>query len=440
MKEKKQTVFPWDTAREMTESFAYACGVHTRLCDGEGNVLYEQNPAGEGCAFCRRLQKVTGRSFDCGAVHRRGIGEAERFGGRYVYSCPVGMVCFSAPIMTGGRVSGAFVCGPVLIVEEEEMLLDAAAGAVLPPEEWNRLWEELEPVPRMEPARLSRLSTQLFAGAVYVSDSAHELLRRQEDELRQNSIGAYIQQFKKEPLARLYPTETEHDMVDAISAGNFQSAAAFLNELLGYHFRYAADLDVLQSRMGELIAVMGRGALYSGADSERIFAICHRDTRRLRRMRTSREMARLLTESLKQLTELVYDLKGGSYQNILLHTIDYMRRNCAQKLTLEQVAEYAGYAPTYFSHLFKQEMGQGFRQFLGRLRIEKSKTLLLSTTESIAVICGMVGFEDQSYFCKVFRRYTGVTPDQYRKSRRRIDEARERDKLARRQNAAPRGD
>ena len=55
-------------------------------------------------------------------------------------------------------------------------------------------------------------------------------------------------------------------------------------------------------------------------------------------------------------------------------------------------------------------------------------TLLLSTTESSAAISGMVGFEDQSYFCKVFKQFTGVTPDQYRKRRRRIDETRERDK------------
>lgn len=428
LKSKRTVSFTWATAKEMTDSFACTSGVHTRLCDREGNLIYQQGAFSEGCTFCHRFHAISGEPLPCRQVHLHGALEAARFGGRYIYFCSSGMAYFSSPIVTGGAVSGAFVSGPVLIIDQDEVLSDAQSGTVLSAQQRSELQQALDDLPQMAPAQLSQMAKQLFASAVYVSDSTHELFLRQQGDRQQNTIGAYIQQFKSDKLAKLYPTETEHDLVDAISNGNFDSAEAYLNEILGYLFYSAAETDTLHSRIAEVLTVMGRGALYSGADSEQVFAICHRGATLLRRVKSNEEMARLLTDSLQQLVALVYLLAESSHKNTLLRTIDYMRRNCSQHLTLRQAADFAGYSPTYFSRLFKQEVGQSFQHFLNQLRVDKSKALLLSTTESSAAISGMVGFEDQSYFCKVFKQFAGVTPDQYRKRRRRIDETRERDK------------
>lgn len=428
MRTKRNISFTWATAKEMTDSFAWTSGVHTRLYNHEGDLIYQQGDFPDSCTYCRNLHAITGEPLPCHQVHRHGALEAARFGGRYIYFCSSGMAYFSSPIVTGGAVSGAFVSGPVLIIDQDELLSDAQSSADLTPQQLSALQLDLTPLPQMAPARLSQLAKQLFASAVYVSDSTHELFLRQQGDRQQNTIGAYIQQFKSDQLAKLYPTETEHDLVDAISSGNYDSAEAYLNEILGYLFYSAAESETLHSRIAEVLTVMGRGALYSGADSEQVFAICHRGARLLRRVKTNEEMARLLTDSLQQLVALVYLLAESSHKNTLLRTIDYMRRNCAQRLTLQQVADFAGYSPSYFSRLFKQEVGQSFQTYLNQLRVDKSKALLLSTTESSAAISGMVGFEDQSYFCKVFKQFAGVTPDQYRKRRRRIDETRERDK------------
>lgn len=428
MKTKQTVNFAWRTATEMTDSFAFTSGIHTRLYDQTGTMLYQQGDLSEGCAFCRRMHSLTGKTLHCDQVHQHGAVEAARFGGRYIYFCPSGMAYFSSPIITGGAVSGAFVCGPVLIMDEDEIMTDAETEAHPTAEQLSLLQLDLAALPQMPPTRLSHLSTQLFASAVYVSDTTHELFLRQQDSRQQNSIGAYIQQFKSDQLARLYPTETEHDLVDAIFNGNYESAELYLNEILGYLFFSATEPDTLHSRIAEVLTVMGRAALYSGADSEQVFSICHRGTRLLRRIKPNAEMAHMLTDSLQQLVALVPVLSDGEHRIVLLRTIEYMRQNCAQKLTLQQAADFAGYSPTYFSRVFKQEVGQSFQSFLNQLRVEKGKALLLSTTQTVAAISGMVGFEDQSYFCKVFKQFTSVTPDQFRKRRRRIDETRERDR------------
>jgi two-component system response regulator YesN len=58
-----------------------------------------------------------------------------------------------------------------------------------------------------------------------------------------------------------------------------------------------------------------------------------------------------------------------------------------------------------------------FNTYVNRIRIERSKQLLLQDTLNLADISNMVGYEDQSYFSKVFKRVVGITPGRYRLSR-----------------------
>ena len=78
------------------------------------------------------------------------------------------------------------------------------------------------------------------------------------------------------------------------------------------------------------------------------------------------------------------------------------------------MAAYLGVSPNYFSTLFHKTVGESFREHLCRVRIEESKRLLLSTDISLNQIGLAVGFSDQSYYSKVFKRITGLTPGEYR--------------------------
>ena len=71
---------------------------------------------------------------------------------------------------------------------------------------------------------------------------------------------------------------------------------------------------------------------------------------------------------------------------------------------------------SYFSSLFKKETGVNFSTYLSQVRIEESKKLLKNTNYTIMQIAMEVGFEDQSYFTKVFKNNTGLTPKEFRRS------------------------
>ena len=71
---------------------------------------------------------------------------------------------------------------------------------------------------------------------------------------------------------------------------------------------------------------------------------------------------------------------------------------------------------SYLSKLFKKELGVGFTDYLNSLRIQKSVELLSQPDMNLLEIAGRVGFDDQSYFTKVFKKITGKTPRQFKVS------------------------
>ena len=94
--------------------------------------------------------------------------------------------------------------------------------------------------------------------------------------------------------------------------------------------------------------------------------------------------------------------------------IRYISKNFSHSITLEDVASHVHLNPAYFSTFFKQSTGYSFKEYLNMVRVEESKRLLSNTDHSIIDIALATGFEDQSYFSKVFKKYTGLTPKQFR--------------------------
>jgi YesN/AraC family two-component response regulator len=92
----------------------------------------------------------------------------------------------------------------------------------------------------------------------------------------------------------------------------------------------------------------------------------------------------------------------------------YVDKNYRKNLTLNQIAGELGLNASYLSHLFTEVEGISIREYINRARVEKAENLLKYSDSSIIEICEYVGFSSQSYFGKIFKKYTDYTPQQYR--------------------------
>ncbi|WP_073525080.1 AraC family transcriptional regulator [Pseudomonas fluorescens] len=95
--------------------------------------------------------------------------------------------------------------------------------------------------------------------------------------------------------------------------------------------------------------------------------------------------------------------------------VDYIFAHYARELPLEEVAQYLGMKPTYFSRVFKQATGRTFIEFVNRLRISKSCELLADGDRAVTDVCFESGFNNISNFNRRFQQLKGMTPSHYRR-------------------------
>lgn len=97
---------------------------------------------------------------------------------------------------------------------------------------------------------------------------------------------------------------------------------------------------------------------------------------------------------------------------------DYVQKNFMEKLSLKEITGKYNYSLAHISHTFKKETDMTFQEYLQSVRIRESCRLLTNTTKAVAEIAALVGYTDMKFFNQVFKRQTGMTPRQFRKSQR----------------------
>lgn len=97
-----------------------------------------------------------------------------------------------------------------------------------------------------------------------------------------------------------------------------------------------------------------------------------------------------------------------------MRIIEYLNRHYSERVTIGDIAREIGLNPHYMCNLFKMTAGDTIISCLNRVRIEKSKELLVTTMLKISDICNTIGFENEHYFSKVFRKHQGTSPGRFR--------------------------
>ncbi len=119
-------------------------------------------------------------------------------------------------------------------------------------------------------------------------------------------------------------------------------------------------------------------------------------------------------ERIEDLLSLLPDYEKD-ISPVVANTILYIKTNYTKPLTLDDIAEAVHLNRSYLSTVFKKEIGVNLFEYLQQYRLELSKGLLVQKKLSIGQVGEQVGLPDAAYFSKLFKKYQGVTPHDYRK-------------------------
>ena len=131
---------------------------------------------------------------------------------------------------------------------------------------------------------------------------------------------------------------------------------------------------------------------------------------------SAEELNSLLEDVAVRIAEKVNNFNNKSIKLILRKAIDYIQEHYSEQVTLNEVAENIYVSTFYISRMFKKELGKSFVDYLNDVRIEKSKELLKDVKYKTYEVAEIVGISDPHYFSKLFKKYSGMTPSEYRES------------------------
>ncbi len=112
--------------------------------------------------------------------------------------------------------------------------------------------------------------------------------------------------------------------------------------------------------------------------------------------------------------ELVQTHSVSRYSLTIQKAINYLTIYFTKPLQLDDLAKRCLVHPAHLSRQFKKETGITLTDYLHTLRITEAKKLLRSSYATMDWIAGSIGFEDASYFTRIFKKREGMTPSQYR--------------------------
>lgn len=411
----EQESYDLKLAQECATAFSRACGVGCVVSDVSGIVCFE---SGYGCSSCEVCKAAGRRPEECIKSQIYSTAEAARFGGKYVYFCPMGLSCFVSPILGSQEIQAKLTVGPFLMVDRDDYrACDLEDKLNLSGKVLERTLLAVEHVPCIPPDKVTSMSTLLFMAVSFMNNlsATERMLAAQGSNAIQGQITAYIQQIKRDSRGEPYPFEKEDALLWAVRQNDRKQAQQLLNELLGHMLLTSGGaLYHVKNRIYELLVLISRTAIRSGANAEDRLRDNDRYLEKLNQIQTFDDLCLWLSGVMNHVMDSVFDFTGLRHAGVINQSIQYINTHYDQRLTLETVASRVFLSPPYFSRIFKEETGETFTAYLNRVRVDRSRELLRHKHLRLADIALLVGFEDQSYFTKVFKKITGIPPLRYR--------------------------
>lgn len=210
-----------------------------------------------------------------------------------------------------------------------------------------------------------------------------------------------------------YPTAEENNILNALKENDKKLCDDGIDSFFKASRTELSEIGSTTKIGMALLLSLYRYTLTSGLETEKIFGDSFDLLNQIQSSRSPGELVKLIKE---QCYRIIRQSKGMVTENQFVNAaVAYINQNYYRDITLTMVAEEICLSPGYLSTLFKQVKGDSFINYLSRVRIRHACNLMQDVRLKNYEISYQVGFQNEKYFSKVFRKIMGESPNEFRK-------------------------
>jgi len=395
------------------EAFSEITGIPVTFFNEKNDIIKEYKKDDKICNIFHIYS-------DCEGTCRRNLTSAGQFASRlgepYIFLCKAGLANIAVSLIQNEEFVGYFVAGPIIMGELRNSTTKNFADL-------NDLDEMSQSMAKMfaskmkvyQPNQVSQLALLFYNCVVTSVSGSHDYSALRNQYSEQNKINADIQSYKREHINVEYPYDLERILIDNVNDGQVFLAKESVKKLLNtFSILEAGDLDGIKTKALWLFAIITRIANENDSNLNQIIDTDLDIINRISETESFSELREVCESLIELITKNMLTSIYNGRSQIVTKALQFINKNYREKISLKDIENNLHVNSSYFSTLFKQEMGQTFTDYLNSLKIGHACQLLADTNLSIIDISLSTGFEDQSYFTKVFKKAMDMTPKAYR--------------------------
>lgn len=403
-----------ETLEASINAFSMIAGVPVTYYDNSGSILKEFSPEKK---ICTRFRIYSKSKSKCRSLLNFAGSFSSGLGEPYIFFCRAGLSNMAFPLIENGSAKGYLIAGPFVIKKlKSSNISNFVQMNSINDDVLEDIMDFAGKLPVFTAEEISALSILFYNSVVSNVTSSGEYRNARKNFSDQITLGGMIRQSKKDRLSSAFPAEMTDELINAIIGGKTVQAEKISTRILErLYVLCLGDLDEIKTMALWVTAAIIRNFSSEERSSFGEFAEMDMDIiNRINEAATIEELSDTFIGLVKRISsDLVSSVYHGT-SPLIARSLRYIKSNYTRKIRLADIAAELHVNPSYFSALFSQEMKRPFTDYILELRINKAKELLRNTNMDILDISSAVGFENQSYFTKIFRTHTGLTPRQYR--------------------------
>lgn len=311
--------------------------------------------------------------------------------------------------------------GPYLDADlSEERILEHAEHVGLSPQKAKNLLLYYAGVPVVRQERFLFAMIETFADVLWPGE---EVRFRDIDSLSE-PLAPRLSEDREDGNYRIRQMEQryqyENELLEAVSKGDVQKAEAMMADFpsQGFETRVADPVRNMKNYCIVMNTLMRKGVEAGGVHPYDLDRVSSDFAKQIEALHDLTSVQGLMKEMLRSYCSLARDRAVLPYPAPLQIPLLMIEHDLSEDLSLEKLAAAAGVSPGYLSTLFRKHLGKPLTSFINEKRIRHAKFLLKTTNLQIQTIAQHCGILDLHYFCRLFRKFTGKSPGEYRESHR----------------------